>query len=526
MAAEEVHSVALTLRDQLPILQLVVPFLSAPLVMVVGAGRGLAWAVAFLASLAALAISAALLAQAIDGSVISYQIGGWAPPLGIEYRIDAMNAFVLFLVSAVATVVLPFAYESVKKEISERNQALFYTCFLLCFSGLLGVTITGDAFNVFVFLEISSLSTYAIIASGADRDKRALTAAYDYLVMGTIGATFFVIGLGLLYMMTGTLNMGDLATRIAEQGDNRTIRAGFAFIVVGLSLKVAFYPVHLWLPNAYTFAPSAVTAFLAATATKVAIYVLMRFTFSIFTPLFPFEYWTYTLIVLPFAILAMFAASFIAIFQTDLKRMLAYSSIAQIGYMLLGIALLSGTGLTAAIVHLFNHGITKAVLFMGVGALVLRTDGSFYSRILGMGRVMPLTAAAMVVGGLSLIGVPGTAGFVSKWVLVQAALEKGWWPIAFLIVLSSLLAVVYVWRFIETLYLHEPVAGAVHKEAPLTMLVPIWIMAAACIYFGLFTDVTLGAARTAAEGLLAAPAGVTEALPTSSALPLGTEAAH
>lgn len=521
MATETVHEVALTLHDQLPILQLIVPFLAAPLVMVVGANRTVAWAIAFAASVAALLISIALLAQVIDGGSISYQIGGWAPPLGIEYRIDAANAFVLFLISGISTIVLPFAWESVRAEISERNQALFYACYLLCFAGLLGVTITGDAFNVFVFLEISSLSTYAIIAAGADRDRRALTAAYDYLVMGTIGATFFVIGLGLLYMMTGTLNMADLADRLVGLEGNRTVQAGFAFIVVGIGLKIAIYPLHLWLPNAYTYAPSAVTAFLAATATKVAVYVLLRFSFSVFHPVYAFENLTFELIILPFALLAMLAASFIAIFQSDLKRMLAYSSIAQIGYMLLGIAMMNGSGLTGTIVHLFNHGITKATLFMGVGALVLRSRSSFYSSIRGMGRAMPLTAAAMVVGGLSLIGVPGTAGFISKWMFVQAALEKGWWPIALFVVASSLLAVVYVWRFVEILYLHEPTPGAVKKEAPATMLVPIWIMALACIYFGFATDVTIGAAQTAAEGLLAGSSGLAEPSAATSALPAG-----
>jgi multicomponent Na+:H+ antiporter subunit D len=361
---------------------------------------------------------------------------------------------------------------------------------------------------VFVFLEISSLSTYVLIAQGSYRDKRALTAAYDYLIMGTIGATFFVIGLGLLYMATGTLNMADIADRIADQGANRTVRTAFAFIVVGIGLKIAIYPLHLWLPNAYTYAPSAVTAFLAASATKVAIYVLLRFTFSVFQPAFLFEVNTLEFIILPFAVMAMFAASFIAIFQSDFKRMLAYSSIAQIGYMLLGIALLTETGLTAAIVHLFNHGVTKAALFMGVGAFVLRAGGSFYNDIEGLGKTMPWTSAAVVIGGLSLIGVPGTAGFISKWVLVQAALEKGWWPIALLVLASSLLAVIYVWRVIETLYLKQPAEGIAPKEAPLSMLLPLWIMASACIYFGFDTDMTLSAARTAAEGLLAGSAGM------------------
>jgi len=504
MSGEVTHTAA-TLTDHLPVLQILVPFLAAPVIVLLGSRR-LAWPIAFASTLIAFAVSVMLLAKVIGGGILSYHIGGWAPPLGIEYRVDAANAFVLLLVSAIAAIVLPYARASLSAEVPEKNHTLFYAMFMLCLTGLLGVVITGDAFNVFVFLEISSLSTYVLIAQGSYRDKRALTAAYDYLIMGTIGATFFVIGLGLLYMATGTLNMADLADRLAEQGSNRTVRAAFAFIVVGMGLKVAIYPLHLWLPNAYTYAPSAVTSFLAATATKVAIYVLLRFMFSIFQPGFLFEVNTLELIILPFAVIAMFAASFIAIFQADFKRMLAYSSIAQIGYMLLGIAFLSSTGLTAAIIHLFNHGITKAALFMGVGAYVMRAGGSFYDDIEGMGRKMPWTSAAVVIAGLSLIGVPGTAGFISKWMLVQAALEKGWWPVALLIVASSLLAVVYVWRAIEVLYLKPAKTDA--REVPLSMLAPIWVAALATIWFGLDTGTTLTAARAAAEGLLAGSAGM------------------
>ncbi|MBV1896764.1 MAG: monovalent cation/H+ antiporter subunit D family protein [Rhodobacteraceae bacterium] len=507
MSAETLQHTALTLNDQLPALQILVTFIAAPLVVMFGSLR-LAWPITFAASAISFVIALMLLSQVIDGSVISYHMGGWAPPLGIEYRVDAANAFVLVLVTAISTLVLPYARVSVAAEVQKKHHTLFYTAFLLCLTGLLGVTITGDAFNVFVFLEISSLSTYVLIAQGANRDRRALTAAYDYLIMGTIGATFFVIGLGFLYMATGTLNMADISDRIADQGANRTVRMAIAFIVVGIGLKAAMYPLHLWLPNAYTYAPSAITAFLAATATKVAIYVLLRFLFSVFQPTLLMEYYSLRFVILPFAILAMFLASYIAIFQTDLKRMLAYSSVAQIGYILLGISFLTETGLTAAIVHLFNHGITKAALFMAVGAYVLRANGSFYDEIEGLGRRMPWTSAAVVIGGLSLIGVPGTAGFVSKWLLVQGALEKGWWPVALLIVASSLLAVIYVWRVVEVLYMKPTPADSVVREAPVSMLIPIWIAALACIWFGLNTDMTLNAAKAAAQGLLAGSAGM------------------
>ena len=498
-----------TLMDHLPVLQVVIPLMSAPLIVLIG-NRKLAWMIAFVASATAFVISYLLLVQVIDGSIISYHIGGWAPPLGIEYRIDAANAFVLLLISGIGTIVLPYAYESVIAEIPERQHTLFYALFMLCLTGLLGMVATGDAFNVFVFLEISSLSTYVLVALGADKNTRALTAAYDYLIMGTIGATFYVIGLGMLYMATGTLNMVDLADRIADQSDNRTIQAAFAFIVVGMGLKVAIYPLHHWLPNAYTYAPSAVTAFLAATATKAAIYVMLRFLFSVFHPDFDFKDWTLYLIFIPFSLMAMFAASFVAVFQTNIKRMLAFSSIAQIGYMLLGMAMLNVTGLSATIVHLFNHGITKAALFMGVGAMVMHTGSAFLDDLNGLGRKMPFTGAAMVASGLSLIGIPGTAGFISKWVLVQAAFENGWVLIAIAIMLSSLLAVIYVWRMIEVLYLTAPADDCTAQDPPLTMVIPMWILAGASIWFGFDTELTLGSARIAAEGLLAGAASMAQ----------------
>lgn len=504
--AQVVEHTARSFVDHLPILQVLIPFCTAPIIVLFGSRR-LAWPLAFMATATSLVISVLLMLSVQEGGMVTYTMGGWAPPLGIEYRIDAANAFVLLLISAIGTVVLPFAYTSVKDEIKSRDHTLFYACWMLCYTGLMGMVSTGDAFNVFVFLEISSLSTYVLVAQGAARDRRALTAAYDYLIMGTIGATFFVIGLGMLYMATGTLNMADIADRIADQGANRTIRSGFAFIVVGMGLKVAMFPLHLWLPKAYTFAPSAVTVFLSATATKAALYVLMRFVFSIYNPDFTFATNTLEIIFVPLAIISMFSASFVAVFQTNFKRMLAYSSVAQVGYMLLGIALLTETGLAASILHMFNHGITKALMFMGVGALVLRSGGSFYSQIAGLGRKMPITCGAVVIGGLSLIGVPGTAGFLSKWLLVQAALEKApdnaiFLAVAIAIVLSSLLAVVYVWRAFEVLFLCEPDPASTATEAPLMMMVPMWILAAACIWFGFSTGLMSDLAHQAAFGLL------------------------
>ena len=484
----------------LPILLVVIPLMAAPICVLLRR-RALAWTFALLVSWSTLVIAFALLMRVLDQGPLTYLLGNWAAPWGIEYRIDVMNGFVLLLVALIGAIVLLYAPASVAKELPQVRHNLFYAAFLLCLTGLLGMTITGDVFNVFVFLEISSLSTYALISLGQDR--RALTAAYQYLILGTIGATFFVIGIGLLYMMTGTLNMVDLATRLGPVSDTRTVIAAFAFLAVGLSLKLALFPLHLWLPNAYTFAPSVVTAFLAATATKVSIYVFLRFAFSIFGADFSFATMKLDTFLMPLALIGIFIASSVAIFQTNVKRLLAYSSVAQVGYIMLGISFVSTTGLSAGIVHLFNHALTKGALFLAMGCIALRLGSVELTAMRGLGRRMPLTMAAFVLGGLSLIGVPLTVGFISKWYLVLAILERGWWPLAFLVLLGSLLAVIYIWRVVEAAYFQQPdEERAEIREAPVWMQVPMWILIGASLYFGIFTSMTAGVAQRAAAALL------------------------
>jgi multicomponent Na+:H+ antiporter subunit D len=486
--------------DHLPALQIVVPLLSAPICLLVRRGD-VAWAVATAVGLVSFAITAALLAAVLDGGPISYALGGWAPPFGIEYRVDVVNAFVLLIVSAINVLVLAYARTSVAAEVEAERLYLFYAVYQLNLTGLLGIAITGDAFNVFVFLEISSLSSYVLISLG--KDRRALMAAFRYLILGTIGATFFVIGVGLLYAMTGTLNMADLAARLPAVGGTRTVLVGFAFIAIGMGLKAAIFPLHQWLPNAYCYAPSAVTTFLAATATKVSIYVLLRFAFTVFGSETVIGFAPTEAAVLVVAVLGMLSASTVALFEADAKRLLAYSSVAQIGYMVLGIGLATVAGLTATLVHMFNHALIKGALFMALGAVFLRIGSVRVDDLAGLGKEMPWTMAAFVGGGLSLIGVPLTTGFISKWVLVEAVLSNGQWYLAAAILFASLLAIGYVWRVVEAAYFQPRPQGApAIAEAPFSMLLPTWLLVAANIYFGIDSSLTLGVARRAAETLI------------------------
>jgi multicomponent Na+:H+ antiporter subunit D len=489
------------IMPHLPALQIVIPLFGALIAAFLRRGST-GFAVALVVSWLMPLISGAMLWQVITGGPISYHMGGWEPPWGIEYRVDLLNAFVLMLVSTVGAVSIPFARRSVTLEIDGR-EAWFYCMYLLCLTGLLGITITGDAFNAFVFLEISSLSTYVLIATGLGR--RALLAAYQYLIMGTIGATFYVIGIGFLYLITGSLNFVDIAQRLAAAGPESfaPVMAALAFIAVGVSLKLALFPLHVWLPNAYAHAPSFATAFLAGTATKVAIYLLIRLFFSIFGVAFAFDTLPVKPVLIALSLAAMFIAAAIAVFETNLKRMLAYSSVSQIGYITLGIGLANKAGLTGSVVHLVNHAIMKTALFLALGSVFYRLGACSLDAISGLGRRMPLTFAAFTIAALGLIGTPGTVGFISKWYLAVGALDKGSWVLVFAIVASSLISVVYLGRILEAAWFREEGPGA--KEAadpPLSMLLPLLVLAAMTIYFGIDTRMTAGLAGRVAEMLL------------------------
>jgi len=485
--------------EHLPVLIIAVPLILAPVAALTNRWKA-AWVVALAACWWSLYAAIQILQRVRSEGLISYHIGNWAPPIGIEYRIDLANAFVLLIVASIGAVTVLYARTSVAKEIAEDRGALFYAAFILCLTGLLGIAVTGDIFNVFVFLEISSLSAYSMIALGSDR--RALTAAFQYLIMGSVGATFIVIGIGLMYVMTGTLNMADLAARLPAVADNRTIPVAFTFLTVGITLKLALFPLHLWLPNAYTYAPSAVTSFIASTATKVAVYLLLRVFFTIFGEAFSFDVMGLDHVLMPLAVVAILAMSLVAIYQENVKRLLAFSSVAQIGYMVLGISFGSVVGVTAGIIHLFNHALMKGALFMAMGCVMYRVGSVRMEAMAGLGKKMPWTMAAFVGGGLSLIGVPATVGFVSKWYLVQAALAQGRWLVAAVVMVGSLMAVVYIWKVVEVAYFRPADPDKEIREAPLSLLIPTWILVGASFWFGIDASLTADVATRAAETLI------------------------
>jgi len=487
------------ISNQLPVLQIIIPLIAAPICLILRHAFA-AWLLSTVVTFVTFAISLALLVQVLDQGTISYALGNWEPPWGIEYVVDLLSVFILVIVAGIGSLVMPFARQSVEQEVPEERIYLFYVMYLLCLTGLLGIAITGDAFNLFVFLEISSLSSYVLISLG--RDKRALTGAFNYLIMGTIGATFYVIGIGMLYMMTGT-NMADLAERLPDIIHLRVVEAALAFLLVGISLKLALFPLHFWLPNAYAFAPTTVTIFLAATATKVSVYVMIRILYTVFGGQALFEIFAIDEALVALGMLSMVAAALVAIFQDNVKRLLAYSSLSQIGYMILGIGLGNTAGLAGGIIHIFNHAMAKAALFMAIGCVVARVGAVTVSDLAGLGRQMPVTMGAMMIGVLSLIGIPTTVGFVTKWYLIEGSFQNGNWLAVVAILVSGLLAIIYSWRIVEAAYFQEAPEGRGHvREAPIAMQAPMLVLAAACIIFGVSATWTMDIVIAAAEALV------------------------
>jgi len=462
------------MAEQLPALVILLPLFGALLVTLAGSWkRELCGPLAVLTLQATVVLTGLLLFRLsqVEGHRILYHLGGWKQPVpvGIHLAVDGLNVLVLILIAVVALIAAIYALNAVPKELPER-EPMFFTLYLLLVTGLLGMTIAADAFNVFVLLEVASLTSYALISMG-DK-KRGSLAAFNYLLLGTIGASLYLLGVGYLYAATGTLNMADLREHLT---DSPTAQTGFALMMLGLGLKMAIFPLHGWLPNAYTHGPTPSVNLLAPLVTKVNIYVMIRLLVSVFGLEFPFP----DEAVVWVGIVAIAAGSVMAFAEKqNLRRMLAYLIVAEVGYMVGGAWLASRWGMTGAVYHILSDAMMTLCLFLAASHLMGKEVNAF--------RRMPLTAAGFLAGMLGMIGVPPTCGFFSKWYLIRGGIEAGHWPYVAALILSSLVNAVIFFRVLETAYFSPKTAPSAREEAPPGHLLALGLAAAGVVLVGVF----------------------------------------
>jgi len=484
--------------EQYPAVMIVVPLLAAFAINLAGLiDRRFCYPLLLLALGVAAAAALAVLGQVMRDGPISYRLGGWPPPMGIEYVVDHLNGLVLVVTCVVAFLAAVYSKRSVERELPDKIP-YFYTLFILAVTGLLGMTITGDAFNLYVLMEITALTNYALIAAG--RADRAPMASFTYIIIGTIGASFYLLGVGHLYIMTGSLNMADLRTILPELYTTHAVIASFIILLLGLWIKMAFFPLHGWLPNAYTHAPTATGCLIAPLVTKVSVYIMARLMFSVYSPEFSYRVFGPAEPVVWMAVAAIVAGSLMALAQKDFKKMLTYLIVAEVGYMVGGLWLANRYGITGAVLHIVNDALMTLCLFFTAGIVVYKMKGHAFTDLRGLFRKMPLTMAAFTVGALSMIGVPPTAGFFSKWYLLLGAIEAGQWGFMAALLFSSLINAVLFFKVIEIAYFepcgvqhgHDGGQAAAHDviavdEAPFSMLAPLVLVSAALLAIGIYS---------------------------------------
>ncbi len=416
---------------------------------------------------------------------VRYAFGGWAPPIGIEFVLDGVSGFFLLVINSVATLVL-FHSAGLRNQILGTKQTAYYALSLLLLLGLNGMVLTGDLFNLYVFLEISSLASYGLISIGS---RQAPYAAFRYLIIGTVGGTFYLLGVGFLYAVTGTLNMADIAGLIPEISATTPVITALILIITGVGIKAALFPMYGWLPEAYTHANAISSALIAPIGTKVAAYILVRIGLFVFGAENVDRVIPASQTIAILAGVGILFGSLMAISQRNLKRMLAFSSVSQIGYIVMGIALMNPFGFAGALFHVLNHAIMKSALFL-VSATIEQEEGhSDLTRFDDTYRKKyPYTMAVFTIAAISMIGLPPLAGFFSKWMLALGTLEAGSWFLFVVILSSSLLNAVYFFRILERVYLkksgQKDPSDARFQESPWVMRAPALVLAIALMAFG------------------------------------------
>ncbi|HHS14042.1 MAG TPA: NADH/ubiquinone/plastoquinone (complex I) [bacterium] len=412
-----------------------------------------------------------------------FYAGGWEPvasiPIGIAMVMDGLTVFMLIIINVIGFAVTLY---SVNYMNHYTDKAKYYTLFLLMMAGLNGVVLAGDLFNLFVFLEISAIASYSLVAFGIGSEE--LEASFKYQILGGTASTLILMGIAFFYHMTGTLNLADASTVIQQLGTHPGIIFVSILFLVGFSLKAALIPFHAWLPDAHPSAPAPISAMLSGVVIKVlGVYALIRIFFNVFgITAMP----SVLTIFIVLGSVSMVAGAFLAISQSDFKRMLAYSSISQIGYVLFALGLGTPLGILGAMFHLINHAAFKSLLFLNSGAVVYRTNTRDLDQLGGISQKMPVTGITSLLGSLSISGLPPFGGFWSKLIIIMAAVESGHFALAGVAVFTSIVTLAYYMKLQkEAFYGALKASFGKLKEAPFLMSLSVILLAIVVTGMGL-----------------------------------------
>jgi multicomponent Na+:H+ antiporter subunit D len=471
--------------------------------------KRICYPVSVLSMIATVWVSIDTLFQAIECPVheVSYILGGWSLDLfprgvGIEFRADLLGALIALVVTGVGLIVALYSKVPVQRE-TPGKEPMYYGLFLLQISGLAGIALTGDAFNLYVLIEVAALTGYGLIALGTNR---AAAATFNYIILGTIGASFYLLGVGYLYLKTGTLNMVGIREVIEAHGlfDSPAMQVAFVLVLLGILIKMAFFPFHAWLPNAYCHAPTTTSCLLAPLVTKVMIYVMIRMMLTVFGVEFSFESTLWTEFLPWLVVVAIVCAAVMALAQREIKRMLAYLIVAEVGYMVGGVWIYNYYGLIGSIFHIISDACMTLCLFLGAGIILEKCKTTHFNGLRGLFSKMPLTMIGFFIGGFSIIGLPPTCGFFSKWYLITGGMVSERWEYMITLMFSTMVMVVLFFRLIERIHLAVDESGknlgkghgdlgltkqqTRFDEAPLSMLIPLLLAASVVLLVGVYNQ--------------------------------------
>lgn len=433
-------------------------------------GRLLRWLPDLLGNLVMLAL--AVLAVRCLGQEGRVLLGAWPAPLGIELHLDGLTALLLLIINGVGLMISLYSVAYMRQYTSKLR---YYTLFLCMVAGLNGVVVSRDLFTLYVFVELASISSYALVAFGGDQEQ--LEASFKYLIQGSLATLVILLGIGLVYAMTGTLHFDFIAAQLrALPAGHPVITFALALFISGLAVKSAIVPFHAWLPDAHPAAPAPISAMLSGVLIKaIGVYVLARLLFNVFGPT-P----RLLLIFQGLAVLSMVVGVLLAIGQWDMKRLFAYHSISQIGYVVLGLSLGTPLGAVGALYHLLNHSLFKSLLFLNAGAVEYSTGTRDLHRLGGLNRILPVAARTSLIASLSIAGIPPFNGFWSKLIIILACVESGhyWlgtWAIAVSILTLASFLKVQRYAFFD----------APHSQETATPVRTPWIMGLAMVLLAL-----------------------------------------